>query len=137
MTRTRRRPFRPAAVLIPLGVAFAGGLSGCGISPVYEVRVVNESAVTVVASISNTRNIARVETLARVTVRPGTVETLGPVEGVPLDPIELQVSRPEEMQSLPERTRLGRGVWTATVSDGLGENWNSYTVRVEKGRDPG
>lgn len=119
------------ALLLPLGAL----LGGCSLSPTYEVRVVNESGVTVIAAITNTRNIARNETLAQATVRPNTEVTLGPVDGVPLDPIELQISRPEDMQTLVERTRLSRGVWTATVSDAAGDSWNRYAVRVVKGRE--
>lgn len=90
--------------------------------------------MTVVATIANTRNIARNETLAQATVRAKREVTLGPVVGVPLDPIELQISLPEDMQLLSERTRLTRGVWTATISDTSGDSWSRYAVRVVKGR---
>lgn len=127
MTRNRAcRSLLAALLLAPLGA--------CSIKPTYEVRVVNESGVTVVATIANTRNIARSETMARAVVRPNAEATLGPVEGVPLDPVELQVSRPEDMHTLPDRTKLGRGVWTATITDASGDSWNPFGVRVEKGR---
>lgn len=126
MTRSRLCSVATALLLAPLGA--------CSMSPTYEVRVVNESSVTVVATIANTRNIARNETLAQATVRAKREVTLGPVVGVPLDPIELQISLPEDMQLLSERTRLTRGVWTATISDTSGDSWSRYAVRVVKGR---
>ncbi len=100
--------------------------------PTYEVRVVNESSLTVDATIVNTRNLARHETLARVRLAPNTEGVLGPVDTPPLDPVELHVGRPEDMGVMPRRERLGRGTWKATVAGARVDSWEPISVTVER-----
>jgi hypothetical protein len=108
------------------------GLVGCSVTPTYEVRVVNESTMTVDATIMNTRNLARHEALARVRLAPNTEAVLGPVEAPPLDPVELQVARPEDMGVMARRHKLGRGTWQATVAGSGVESWEPISVTVTR-----
>lgn len=119
-------------VMVVVGLGAVTGGVGCSITPTYEVRVVNESAMTVDAAIMNTRNLARHEALARVRLGPNSEAVLGPVEAPPLDPIELQVARPEDMGVMARRHKLGRGAWKATVAGSGVESWEPISVTVTR-----
>jgi hypothetical protein len=110
----------------------ASMLGGCSVSPVYEVRVVNDSAVPVEASIVNTRRITQHEILASARVGPNTEAVLGPAQAPPLDQVELHIVRAAELGALPVRERLSRGTWQATVSKSPPEAWDSFLVTLEK-----
>jgi hypothetical protein len=113
-----------------VGIGLCG--VGCSMTPTYQVRVVNESTMTVDAAIMNTRNLARHEALARVRLGPNSEAVLGPVEAPPLDPVELQVARPEDMGVMARRHKLGRGNWKATVAGSGVDSWEPIAVSVER-----
>lgn len=121
---------RSAALLgvIPLLLAQIG----CSVTPTYQVRVVNESNMTIEAAVMNTRNIARQETMARARIGPNSEATLGPVDAPPMDPVELQIGRPEDLGVSSNRHRLRRGNWTATVRGTRGDSWEPIAVTVER-----
>jgi hypothetical protein len=123
-----RTTFFVLSGLIPLLLAQAG----CSVTPTYQVRVVNESNLTVEAALMNTRNIARQETMARARIGPNSEATLGPAEAAPLDPVELQIGRPEDLGVSSNRHRLRRGNWTATVRGSRADSWEPISVTVEK-----
>lgn len=114
-----------AAVLLP----------ACSLRPTYQVRVINDSSNTLVAVIRRDRTLADDETLAQARVRPNAEVVLGPVEADPLDPVDLLISRPEDLQTLPQEHRLSRGNWTATVNDAPIETWHRFTVQISKDTD--
>jgi hypothetical protein len=119
-----------AAPAIACAVACLAG--GCSVTPTYEVRVVNDSPMTVQATLTNARNLVRQEVIAEARLAPNSESVLGPVEAAPLDPVELRVARPEDMAMIPARTRLSRGRWTAVVSDAGDESWSPLSVRVTR-----
>ncbi len=132
---------RPERLGLPMrtrpiaGLALAACLTGCSVNPTYEVRVVNESSMTVDAALTNARNLVRQETLASARIPPNREAVLGPIEAPPLDPVELRVARPEDMGATPERHRLRRGRWTATVAGAGQDSWEPVSVRVERAPD--
>ncbi|MCC5822957.1 MAG: hypothetical protein LAT64_04465 [Phycisphaerales bacterium] len=107
-------------------------MGGCSVSPNYQVRVVNDSPVTVVASIVNNRSITQPETLAQARIRPNDEAVLGPVKAPPLDPVELRISQPSDMGTLPSRHRLTRGNWAALIAGSGADAWQPFSVQVER-----
>lgn len=125
MTRTRRLLVAAFALLaLPLGA--------CSINPVYEVRVVNASAVPVVASIVNVRLANGRDTLAQARIAPNAEAVLGAAEAPPMEQVELHIVRTNELGALPARHRISRGVWTATINKAPPEAWDPFMVTLEK-----
>ncbi|MCA9304486.1 MAG: hypothetical protein KC996_10220 [Phycisphaerales bacterium] len=121
----------PRHLFVPL-LAGLAVLPACSLRPTYQVRVVNDSNATVVAVVRRDRTLAEDETLAQARIKPGRTEVLGPVTADPLDPVDLLVARPEDLQSLPDAHRLSRGSWTATITDAPITTWHRFDVELKR-----
>lgn len=117
---------------VVLALAAAGLLTGCSVRPTYQVRVQNDSSSTVSAVLRRDRPMQDDETLAQARIGPGEEATLGPVDADPLDPVELLIARPEDMQTSPRTHRLARGQWQALVGDASMDSWHSVSVQVTR-----
>ncbi|MFK7883948.1 MAG: hypothetical protein AB8F26_07185 [Phycisphaerales bacterium] len=128
---TTRRQLRA----IPLAlVAFS--LVGCSVRPMYQIRIDNSSSGTVIAQLARDVSFDDDQVLGQVRVRAGDEATLGPVSADPLQRVELLVSRPGDLQSLPEKLRVSRGSWTATVTDAPISTWSRFRVQLTKSDEP-
>lgn len=126
------RPTTIAAALL----ASAPMLTACSVRPQYMVRVENNSSGTVVAQIVRDVSFEDDEVLAQERVRPNAVATLGPVAADPLQKVELLVSRPGDLQTLPETFKLSRGSWVAGVADAPISTWSRFRVQLTKTGEP-
>ncbi|MEM9372202.1 MAG: hypothetical protein AAGA55_01035 [Planctomycetota bacterium] len=124
--------------LFPLAaaVAIGGCLTACSVRPRYMVRVENDSSGTVVAQIVRDVAFEDDEVLAHERLRPDDRVTLGPVQADPFDEVELFVSRPGDLQTLPEKFRISRGSWVATVEDASVSTWSRFSVRIRASDEP-
>ena len=120
------------SMLPTLAACCAVTLTGCSLRPSYQVRVINDSTSTVIAQLRRDRAMDSDEIMDRARVRPGAEAALGPAVADPLDPVDLLVSRPDDIQSIPLRHRLRRGSYTATIHDAPVSTWHRFTVTVEK-----
>ena len=111
-------------------------LPACSVRPMYQVRIENDSSMTLVAQISRDVSFEDDEVLAQTRVRPNQSALLGPVSADPLQHVELLVSRPGDLQTLPEKFRLSRGSWIATVSDAPISTWSRFSVQLIKSSEP-
>lgn len=116
--------------------AAALALPACSVRPMYQVRVENDSSLTLVAQITRDVSFEDDEVLAQTRVRPNQSAVLGPVSSDPLQHVELLVSRPGDLQTLPEKFRLSRGSWIATVSDAPISTWSRFSVQLIKSSEP-
>lgn len=123
---------RPGVIAAVLPVMVALCIGGCSIRPVYQVRVINKSGVTVAASLIRDVAMDDDQSLAQATILPGQQATLGPAPADPLDPVELVVTRPQDARTFNTGRRLRRGNWTATVHDSGMDSWNPLTVAVTR-----
>lgn len=103
---------------------------GCSVTPTYQVRVINESNMTIDAAVMNTSNMVRPVTLAQARLGPNSEATLGPVDAPPLDPVQLQIGRPDDLGVASSRNRLRRGNWTATVRGSRADTWEPVAVTL-------
>lgn len=122
----------PSRLATPLLLAGLALLPACSIRPTFEVRVENLSSSTVVAQLVRDRTLDDDEILGVARIRPDAAATLGPASADPLDPVYLRVARPEDLQSLPDNHRIGRGRWVATITDAPITTWHRFAVSIEK-----
>lgn len=123
--------FLPVALL---GSALC--LGACSVRPQYMVRVENSSSATLIAQIIRDVSFEDDEVLAQSRVRPNTEVTLGPVQADPFQKVELLVSRPGDLQTLPEKFNLSRGSWVAAVADAPISTWSRFRVDLSKTGEP-
>ncbi|GEM_PF-1365280 len=122
----------PRSVAAASALLAAGLLTACSVRPQYMVRVENNSSVTVIAQISRDVSFEDDEVLAQQRVRPNADVTLGPVASDPLQRVELLVSRPGDLHTLPEKFGLSRGSWVARVTDAPVSTWTPFRVQLSK-----
>jgi len=127
---------RTRTLALASALAASALLPACSVRPMYQVRITNGSSGTLVAQISRDVSFEDDEVLAHARVRPNQQATLGPVSADPFQHVELLVSRPGDLQTMPEKMRLSRGSWIATVSDAPISTWSRFSVQLTKSDEP-
>ncbi len=114
-------------------VLFAGAmLGGCGLSPSYTVRVVNESSKAVLARIERRPSMNNMIVLDSGRVKAGDSRMLGPVEAPPLERVYIVIQSPDNIHSLPESHKIRRGDSVVTISKGSINSWGAYEISVSR-----
>ncbi len=107
-------------------------LTGCGLTPSYTVRVVNESSKAVLARIERRPSMNNMIVLDSGRVKAGDSRVFGPVEAPPLERVYIVIQSPDNIHSLPESHKIRRGNWVVTISKGSINSWGAYEISVSK-----
>jgi len=107
-------------------------LTGCAVTPSYQVRVENQSSVAVLARLERRATINDVVEMDAAKVEADSSVTLGPANARVLERVYIVIGDPNDLRTLPKSIKLSRGEWVVTVSAGSMTSWGSYEIRLER-----
>ncbi|MBL4699517.1 MAG: hypothetical protein JKX70_11865 [Phycisphaerales bacterium] len=124
--------FTSHALIFSLALLLMLILTGCGLSPVYTVRVENQSSKTVLARLERRPSMNNMIVMESARLKSESEIVLGPHEARPLERVYIVIQGVDSVHDLPESNKLQRGDWVVTISDGSISSWGAYEITVRR-----
>lgn len=130
-SRAFRRRSRSA---LALGGAIVSSLmlGACSISPVYTVRVDNQTNRTLRTSLERRPTLNEIIGMDSARVKPNSSVLLGPSAARPFERVYVVIGDRTDLHALPESVELSRGEWIVTIGAGSITDWGTYKLDVKK-----
>ncbi len=107
-------------------------LPACSITPVYTVRVDNQTDRTINATLERRPTINEVIRLDSAWVKGESSALLGPAEAPPLQRVYVVIGDRSDLNAFPESVELSRGEWVVTITPASITAWGTYQLEVHK-----
>ena len=109
-------------------------LPACSITPVYTVRVDNQSSRALQARLERRPTLNEVIEMDGGRVGAGSSRVFGPAKARPFERVYVVIGDRTDLTAFPESIELKRGQWIVTVAASSMTGWGSYQVDIERAK---